>query len=80
MRPSRSVLAALAASALVASACGGTADTETESAASVPVTASVVTEPPADLEAVFVPTAAGGQLDFNTLRGQDVLLWFWAPW
>jgi hypothetical protein len=78
MRASRSVIAVLAASALVASACGGAGDTE--SAASVPDTASVATEQPVDLEAVFVPTAAGGQLDFNSLRGQDVLLWFWAPW
>ena len=78
MRLSRSVLAALAASALVASACGGS--TETESAASVPSTESVAAEQPAYFEAVFVPTAAGGQLDFNTLRGHDVLLWFWAPW
>jgi hypothetical protein len=78
MRPSRSVLVAFAASALVASACGGSSETESE--ASVPNTASVATEQPADVEPVFVPTAAGGQLDFNSLRGQDVLLWFWAPW
>jgi hypothetical protein len=78
MRSSRPVIAVLAASALVVSACGGAS--ETESAASVPDTVSAATEQPADLEAVFVPTAAGGQLDFNSLRGQDVLLWFWAPW
>ena len=78
MRARRSVGAAFASLALVASACGGAADSD--SGASAPDTASVATEQPADLEAAFVPTAAGGQLDFNTLRGQDVLLWFWAPW
>ena len=78
MRASRSVLVAFAVSALVASACGGASDTD--SASNVPDTAGDATEQPADVEAVFVPTAAGGQLDFNTLRGQDVLLWFWAPW
>ncbi len=78
MRSNRSVGAAFIAIALVASACGGAS--ETDSAAIVPDTANVATEQPADLEAAFVPTAAGGQLDFNTLRGQDVLLWFWAPW
>jgi hypothetical protein len=78
MRVGRLVIAALAVSALVASACGGASDTD--SASNVPETASVATEQSADLEAAFVPTAAGGQLDFNTLRGQDVLLWFWAPW
>jgi hypothetical protein len=78
MMARRSVIVAFAVSALVASACGGSGETESE--AGVPGAASVATEQPADLEAAFVPTAAGGQLDFNTLRGQDVLLWFWAPW
>jgi hypothetical protein len=78
MRASISVITAIAAFALIASACGGAS--ETESAASVPDTASAAPEQPADLEVVSVPTAGGGQLDFNSLRGQDVLLWFWAPW
>lgn len=25
-------------------------------------------------------TAAGGQIDFNSLEGTDTVLWFWAPW
>ncbi|MFW7415384.1 redoxin domain-containing protein [Demequina sp. SO4-18] len=25
-------------------------------------------------------TVAGGTLDGETLRGRDVILWFWAPW
>lgn len=28
----------------------------------------------------LVPTATGGQVDFNSLEGTDTLLWFWAPW
>jgi hypothetical protein len=40
----------------------------------------VTTEQSSTPETVLVPTAAGGQLDFNSLHGQDVLLWFWAPW
>lgn len=27
-----------------------------------------------------VATSDGGQLDFGTLEGRDVVLWFWAPW
>ncbi len=29
---------------------------------------------------LLLPTADGGQIDWNSLAGQDVLLWFWAPW
>lgn len=25
-------------------------------------------------------TTTGGQIDFGSLAGQDVVLWFWAPW
>jgi hypothetical protein len=75
---SKSLAATLGAFALVAAACGGAEDS---GSASLSTTGeAVTTEQLADLEAVFVPTAAGGQLDFNSLRGQDVLLWFWAPW
>ncbi len=72
------MIAVLGSSALVASACGGASDTG--SAPAVEEASSAEAERPADLEAVFVSTASGGQLDFNSLSGQDVLLWFWAPW
>lgn len=29
---------------------------------------------------VVVSTVAGGQIDFGSLEGQDIVLWFWAPW
>ena len=25
-------------------------------------------------------TVTGGQIDFGSFEGQDVVLWFWAPW
>lgn len=25
-------------------------------------------------------TISGGQIELNSLQGQDVILWFWAPW
>jgi hypothetical protein len=63
---------------LVVSACGGSNSSEP---ASAPTSGDVAaSESSAPLEPVLVATASGGQLDFNSLRGQDVLLWFWAPW
>ncbi len=75
---SQSLAATLGAVALVAAACGGSGDPGSAS----PATSgeSVATDQPTTPEPVFVPTASGGQLDFDSLRGQDVLLWFWAPW
>ena len=75
---SRSLVALLGAVTLIAAACGGSDDLGSASPATdgEAVTADEPTPP----EAVFVPTASGGQLDFSSLRGQDVLLWFWAPW
>ena len=31
-------------------------------------------------EALSATTASGGQIDFTSLEGNDVVLWFWAPW
>jgi hypothetical protein len=63
---------------MIVAACGGS---DASDSASVPASSEAgVTESSQPLEAVLVPTASGGQLDFNSLRGQDVLLWFWAPW
>ena len=74
----RSLVALAGAILLVVSACSGSNDSEP---ASAPTNADVATsDSSAPLEPVLVPTASGGQLDFNSLRGQDVLLWFWAPW
>jgi len=68
----------LAAGAVVVlTACGGSDPVASEPP---PPSAGAVAETSEPLEAVFVPTASGEQLDFNSLRGQDVLLWFWAPW
>ncbi|NNE95266.1 MAG: hypothetical protein HKN24_04490 [Acidimicrobiales bacterium] len=29
---------------------------------------------------ITVGTADGGQLEWTSLEGRDVVLWFWAPW
>ncbi len=67
MRPALSLKAFALAFALVIAACGGTT---TEQAAGPNM---------ADLSGAF-ETMDGGQLEFGSLEGQDVVLWFWAPW
>jgi hypothetical protein len=69
---------------LLASACGGDGDDSGPAASAAPPARSADSSEPGEgtpaLDPVFVPTASGEQLDFNSLRGKDVLLWFWAPW
>ena len=76
------------AAAIALAGCGG-GDTGTEATPVevTPVTAAAPTVQSTPVEsasgaanAVFVPLADGTQFDFNSLQGQDVLLWFWAPW
>lgn len=50
-------------------------------------TATAVPEPTATATAILVPqlagqfsTISGSQIDLGSLQGQDVVLWFWAPW
>lgn len=66
---SRRTLAALVVLALLAAACGGVVE-EAEFTA------------PADgpLLVGEFETLAGGTVDLDSLQGQDVVLWFWAPW
>ncbi|MDN4480471.1 redoxin family protein [Demequina muriae] len=50
----------------------------TSTTTSAPATsASAEPESPFAFEAA---TVAGGTVDGETLRGHDVILWFWAPW
>lgn len=78
-RKGRRLICGAGAAILLLAACGGDTD-ETQSLDTVAGTAAVSDTPSTAPEAVFVPTADGGQLDFNSLRGKDLLLWFWAPW
>lgn len=66
MRRSRRLTPLLIALAVVAAACGGSDATSSTAAPSA-------TPNPAN-------TASGGQIDMTSLEGNDVVLWFWAPW
>ena len=90
-RTRRSVIAMLAALALVATACGGGSDTAVATADDSAVAASSSEAAPAEADAepeaeaapaisLVADTISGGQIDFASLAGQDVVLWFWAPW
>ena len=63
---SRSAVALVISGALALAACG--ADTTAGSSAD---------DSPLDGE---FATLAGDTVDLAELRGQDVVLWFWAPW
>lgn len=77
---------------LIAAACGSTSNDSSLDNASETATsprADSADEPaPSDQpdpatsesEANLVDLAGGGQLDWNSLQGRDVVLWFWAPW
>lgn len=59
------LVAALAALALLLTACGGGGDSDAEAAG-----------PPAFTAA----SLAGGDIDSASFAGQPTVLWFWAPW
>lgn len=78
----RSTVISAVAAALVLAACGGGSDGTADQAADAPSTPAA-TAPPADasgLEPRPLALANGSTVDFNSLLGQDVLFWFWAPW
>ena len=70
--------------ALFASACAGTPTEEVATSDAEP--AAAVTEAAAPsaggpgLPTLVSDTVGGAQLDTNDLEGQDVVVWFWAPW
>ena len=88
----RRLAAVAAAMLLVVTACGGAAIDTASSAVDVAessesVAAAVETAAPAEAPArgsgVLTGqfnTIDGDVIDFGSLEGQDVVLWFWAPW
>ncbi len=74
----RAPLAAVAlALALVASACGGSdVDTEVE----VGAAAGAADDATASLFTGEATTIDGETFDLATLAGEDLIVWFWAPW
>lgn len=65
--------------AMLVAACGSgeTASPEVTEAPAAPETTAV---PEVSFPSFTVPTSDGGQIEWTSLQGQDVVLWFWAPW
>lgn len=84
------LLPALLAMSLTAAACGGaeqvdsaTPSTEQLSTESTTTLSTTTTSPSATTSAgtaELLPLVGGGQIDLNSIEGQDTVLWFWAPW
>ena len=80
--------------ALLMSACAGTstddvatAPAEVAEEVAAPEAAAPAAEEPAPASAggpglptLVADTVTGPQIDTNDLAGQDVVVWFWAPW
>ncbi len=82
-RPFLKLSAIVGAIALVAAGCGASSPSN-EASASNPAPSGVAAEEaalnPGQVAPLLLPLSDGGQLDWNSLEGIDVMLWFWAPW
>ncbi len=66
------LLALFAAAAALLAACGSdTAESEAVAASS---------DDTAETATAILASVSGGQIDINSLEGQDTVLCFWAPW
>ena len=75
----RRLLVAVAALSLFAASCGGGSSNDTSTTATESADAPVAEQEVAEASLV-ASTVNGEQIDFGSLEGQDVVLWFWAPW
>ena len=70
--------------ALFASACAGTPTEEVATGDADAAPAEAAEAAPSaggpGLPTLVSDTVGGAQLDTNDLEGQDVVVWFWAPW
>lgn len=86
-RPSRRAMAGAAAAAIVLAACGGGDGDTTDVPAADRTATSVAPVSDADNSSAALPEAFatatpldGGTFDAEALAGNDLVVWFWAPW
>lgn len=80
LRGGRRAVAATLSLALFAVGCGGAANTTSAAPEAIAEVAEETTSDDPGLPVFVGETVAGTQLDSNDLVGQDVVVWFWAPW
>lgn len=80
VEPRRRLTALVLGIALAASACGGGDAVDETAALDAPASDDGANTPASAWPALVAPVAGGGQFDLGDLEGQDVILWFWAPW
>ncbi len=80
-RPSRTgLVAATAAVALLAAACGGSDATESADGSATESAAQNGPRLDASLFSGEAQTISGETFDLGSLADKDLVLWFWAPW
>lgn len=90
--PRSRLAASLLAVALAAAACGGSGDEDVAAAPAAETTTTTAgTSSPTEAEApagpavpeqldFVAPDVRGGQVVGADFAGQDLVIWFWAPW
>jgi len=90
--PRLRLAASLLAVALAAAACGGSGDEDVAAAPAAETTTTTAgTSSPTEAEApagpavpeqldFVAPDVRGGQVVGADFAGQDLVIWFWAPW
>lgn len=66
--------------ALVAAACGSSDGTDAAAPAAATDDGESSSEAPSSILDISAPTADGSTIDLSDFAGQDLVLWFWAPW
>ena len=74
------VLAVAAALVFLAAACGGTHTAPTEPGAGSDSPALASRDDSGWPHDFTAPLVGGGEIDASDYEGQDLVLWFWAPW
>lgn len=72
-------MALLMALALGAAACGSSDGDTAAAAAPVAESETPAAQEPSILE-LSAPAADGSTINLSDYAGQDLMLWFWAPW
>ena len=66
--------------ALGAAACGSSSSDDVSAPADAPASADAGAETASSVLDISAPAADGTTINLSDYAGQDLMLWFWAPW